>query len=144
MSVTKKMQAGKGTCQLTFELPLEVAQGANQIQVLGDFNDWNPTQAPAMKKGKSAYTAQLSVEAGTSYQFKYLIDGQQWMNDNQADRYVAGPFGSENSVLDVPAASTEKSAAAPKATKKLETKSDAPTAAATLVAPKAKKAATKK
>ncbi len=144
MSVTKKMQAGKSTCQLTFELPLDAAQGANQIQVLGDFNNWNPAEATAMKKGKNAYTAQVSVEAGASYQFKYLVDGQQWINDNQADRYVAGPFGAENSVLDIPAASAEKTALASKASKKAQPKPEAATATAAAVTPKARKSAAKK
>jgi len=144
MSVIKKMQAGKSTCQLTFELPLDAAQGANQIQVLGDFNNWNPAEAPAMKKGKNAYTAQVSVEAGSTYQFKYLVDGQQWINDNQADRYIAGPFGAENSVLDIPAASVESSVPAPKASKKAQPKIDASTATATAAATKVKKSASKK
>lgn len=144
MSVTKKMQAGRSTCQLTFELPLDAAQGANQIQVLGDFNNWNPAEATAMKKGKNAYTAQVSVEAGASYQFKYLVDGQQWINDNQADRYVAGPFGAENSVLDIPAATAEKTAPAAKESKKAQPKPEATTSTAAAVAPKARKSASKK
>jgi hypothetical protein len=42
----------------------------------------------------------LELAKGNSYQFRYLIDGNNWQNDWHADRYVPNPFGGENSVIE--------------------------------------------
>jgi hypothetical protein len=39
------------------------------------------------------------LEPGHDYQFRYLVDGETWLNDPAADKYVPNPFGSENSVV---------------------------------------------
>ncbi len=106
MSLIKKNQSGNSLCEVTFNIPAEYTNGAKSIQVLGDFNGWNPAAAPSMKKTKNTYSAQIALETGASYQFRYLLDGQTWINDAQADGYVAGPFGAENSVLDLTDAAT--------------------------------------
>lgn len=33
---------------------------------------------------------------GRAYQFRYLIDGEQWTNDNQADAHVYNRYGTSN------------------------------------------------
>jgi len=39
------------------------------------------------------------LSAGREYQFRYLVDGQDWYNDWQADKYVPNNFGGDNSVV---------------------------------------------
>lgn len=41
----------------------------------------------------------LELERGREYQFRYLINGEQWLNDPNAAKYVPNPFGSENFVV---------------------------------------------
>ena len=41
----------------------------------------------------------LKLEAGREYEFRYLIDGNEWRNDWYADEYVLNAFGSKNSVI---------------------------------------------
>jgi hypothetical protein len=36
------------------------------------------------------------LELGRAFQFRYLRDGEVWLNDNQADAYVPNPYGSDN------------------------------------------------
>lgn len=149
MSLVKKNQTGNSQCQVTFSLPVEITNGAKSIQVLGDFNGWNPQQAPEMKKVKNTYSAQLQLETGAVYQFRYLLDGQTWINDAQADRYVAGPFGAENGVVDLTvtgktAQAVEKAKKAPAAKSEKALEGKAATAPATKPAAKAKKAASSK
>jgi hypothetical protein len=45
------------------------------------------------------YSVTLTLEKGKEYQFKYLIDAKQWVNDPEADKYVANAFQGENSVI---------------------------------------------
>jgi hypothetical protein len=53
-----------------------------------------------MKRQKDGrFSVLLELEKDRAYQFRYLVDGQEWHNDWQADQYIANPFNSENSVV---------------------------------------------
>lgn len=100
MSIKKKTSKGKTVCKVTFELPKEAAQGATQVQVVGDFNNWDLNTGIPMKASKTgSFTASVDLESGKEYAFRYLIDGTRWENDWEADKYVPSEFGSENSVV---------------------------------------------
>lgn len=100
MSIKKKTSKGKTVCKVTFELPKEAAQGATQVQVVGDFNNWDPNTGIPMKASKTgSFSASVDLESGKEYAFRYLIDGTRWENDWEADKYVPSEFGSENSVV---------------------------------------------
>ena len=93
--------AGDGTVVVTFRLPHAVR--AERVSVVGDFNDWSPT-AHIMESDGDGFTARVALEAGRSYRFRYLLDGERWENDWAADRYLPNEFGGDDSVIDVPAA----------------------------------------
>ena len=147
MGIIKNYQPSKGTCKVTFSFALNDAEGVKTIQVLGDFNNWDNKVAPKMKKGKEDFSTSIELNAGQSYEFKYLLDGNRWENDFSADSYVTTPFsGISNSVLVLdavskkPAAKASKSAA-PKTSKTVTPKAVKATApkAAKTVTPKAAK-----
>jgi hypothetical protein len=164
MGIIKNYQPSKGTCKVTFSFALSAAEGVKTIQVLGDFNNWDNKVAPKMKKGKEDFSASVELNAGQSYEFKYLLDGTRWENDFSADSYVTTPFsGVSNSVLVLDAVAKPAAAKAsksvkttsPKVTKtaavKVEAKAVKPAATkpaatkpAKVAAPKAKKAAAPK
>ena len=54
-----------------------------------------------MKKLKNgSFTATVALETGKEYQFRYLIDGVEWENDEKSDKYEPSPYGnSDNSVV---------------------------------------------
>lgn len=86
----------KDKVRVTFTLPENV--NARRAHVVGDFNDWSPSTP--MKRGKEgALQVAVDLEPDREYQFRYVIDGERWINDPQADAQVANPFGSENSVV---------------------------------------------
>ncbi len=98
--ITKQFLKSKPVCKATFVFPAELAPEATQVLVVGDFNNWNPEEGIQMKKQKSGvYKASVDLECGKQYQFRYLINGQEWTNDAEADAYAPTPFGSENSVI---------------------------------------------
>ncbi|MCZ2100063.1 MAG: isoamylase early set domain-containing protein [Chitinophagales bacterium] len=114
MSIVKKYQATKGNYKVTFSYP--ATEGIKEVQVLGDFNNWNSNEAPKLKKVKGDFTASVELNAGNSYEFKYLVNGSVWENDQQADQLVPGFYGALNGVVSLDA--VEKKAKATTATKK--------------------------
>ncbi|MDY6971394.1 MAG: isoamylase early set domain-containing protein [Thermodesulfobacteriota bacterium] len=100
MSIKKQYLKSKPVCKVTFRLPKEAADSAKRVQVVGDFNGWG-TDGHRMKRLKSgAFTTTIDLDLNREYQFRYLIDGTNWENDWDADRYVPTIYGgSENSVV---------------------------------------------
>jgi hypothetical protein len=47
------------------------------------------------------FSTTISLEAGQTYRFRYLVDGERWENDWGADGYVPNTFGSEDSIVKV-------------------------------------------
>lgn len=148
----KEYLKNKSTCKVTFTLPTEAIQGVSEVQLLGDFNNWNIAQGTKMKNSKTGFEATLELAAGRYYEFRYLLDGNIWTNDPAADAYHATPFGAHNSVVKVeevietkaPIAKATTKTAAPKAATTKTTAVKAPVAKTTTAktaAPKATAAA---
>jgi 1,4-alpha-glucan branching enzyme len=102
MSLVKKHLKTKQVCKVTFRLPRELANGADRVALVGDFNDWNAGTDLLEKLKSGDFKVTIDLETGREYQFRYLIDGEVWQNDDGADRYVPSGFaGAENSVVAV-------------------------------------------
>ncbi|MDJ0783618.1 MAG: isoamylase early set domain-containing protein [Desulfosarcinaceae bacterium] len=100
MSLKKRYLKSKPVCKVTFRVPREVAKGAGAISIVGEFNDWQPGVTPMKSLKSGEFTATVDLAAGREYQFRYLIDGDTWENDGNADKYVRTCFGdSDNSVV---------------------------------------------
>jgi 1,4-alpha-glucan branching enzyme len=100
MSIKKQFLKSKPICKVGFKLSKEQAAGATKACIAGDFNGWNETtnEMNALKDGSFSFAADL--ETGRSYQFRYLLDGSTWINDDGADGYAASGFGdAQNSVI---------------------------------------------
>ncbi|WP_407275522.1 isoamylase early set domain-containing protein [Halothiobacillus sp. DCM-1] len=101
MSLTKKPLKTRPVCKVTFTLPAHATQGAKQVMLVGDFNEWSEDSHPlkqAKTDGSFSITVDLPVEQ--AFQFRYLVDGTRWQNDEAADAYTPTPFGNEqNSVV---------------------------------------------
>ena len=98
----KKYIKSRQVCQITFELPAaQIPEGieAESVHLVGDFNDWNLTSTPMKRNKKKAYRVALDLDPGQTYQFRYLVNGEHWINDWQADDYVASDFGKDNCVV---------------------------------------------
>ena len=100
MSLKKQILKSKPICKVTFRFDNEIAEGAEKVNLVGDFNNWD-TNALEMKKLKSGeFTSLIELEQGKTYQFRYLINGSEWQNDAEADHYVTNEFGVENCVVE--------------------------------------------
>lgn len=95
--IRTQLRPNDGKVEVAFVLP-KAADGP--LCVVGDFNDWDPYVTP-MTPGGEGYEAKVTVDAGRRYAFRYLSGDGAWFNDEAADTYEPGPFGSDNSVVDV-------------------------------------------
>ena len=98
MAIKKQFLKSKPVCKVTFTVPNKTA---NEIQVVGDFNNWD-TKATTLKKLKNgAFKGTIDLKTGENYEFRYLVDNT-WTNDVEADNYAWNDYaGAENSVLEL-------------------------------------------
>ena len=54
-----------------------------------------------LKSGE--FKARVKLPVDQRIQFRYLIDGSRWENDDAADAYVPNEYGGENSIVDTSA-----------------------------------------
>jgi len=98
--IKKKFLKSKPVCKITFAMHEEAFEGAKKVEIIGEFNDWDTENGIPMKKQKNGmFKATVDVEVGKEYQFRYLLDGEKWENDWEADKYVPTELGIENSVV---------------------------------------------
>ncbi|MGO9014936.1 MAG: isoamylase early set domain-containing protein [Dissulfurispiraceae bacterium] len=97
--IMKEYTKSRNLCKVTFILPGEAAPKAQQVAIVGDFNNWNMTSTYLGKTENGDFSVTLELEAGKEYRFRYLIDNHRWENDWFADKYLAGPYGVEDSVV---------------------------------------------
>jgi len=88
----------KTKCKVTFELPEGIAEGAQTVHLVGDFNNWDETETQ-MEKKKNRFGITLDLDLDKEYQYRYLVNGNAWHNDWEADKYVPNPFSGDNSVI---------------------------------------------
>lgn len=102
MSIKKRYSKTKPLCTLTFRLDREIARAAEEASVVGDFNDWETNASPMKRLKDGSFKADIALEPGREYEFRYLLDRQIWTNDPEAERYVSTQFhDAQNSVVSV-------------------------------------------
>lgn len=98
MAIKKQFLKSKPVCKVTFSLP---AEEAKKVSVVGSFNDWNEKKAVLKKLKNGTFKGTVDLESGSSYEFKYVVDGV-YVNDDAADAYAWNEFaGAENSVINL-------------------------------------------
>jgi 1,4-alpha-glucan branching enzyme len=99
MSIKKQSIKTKPECKVTFILAKEIASSVERANLVGDFNDWDIESIPMKRLKNGELSVTVNLATGREYQFKYLLDSKQWINDKEADKYVPNVFQSENSVV---------------------------------------------
>ena len=101
MSLKKTFSKDGKTCTVVFTVNPEAAAGAEKVYLVGEFNSWDETSLPMKKNPDGSFSLKKMLDTNASYQFRYCLDGNRWINDWKADRYVRSEFASDdNSVVD--------------------------------------------
>ncbi len=82
-------------CEVTFRVQPEDAES---VALVIDSNGWSPIRMERLKSGSFKTTLRLPLDS--RFQFRYLVDGDDWHNDRAADAYVANEFGESNSIVE--------------------------------------------
>ncbi|ANQ53570.1 isoamylase early set domain-containing protein [Thermosipho sp. 1070] len=73
---------------------------ADYVMIAGDFNNWDAESDEMYGLGDGWWEAILELEPG-EYQYKFVVNGEEWVEDPNAFAYVPDGFGGKNSVLKV-------------------------------------------
>ena len=101
MSLQKKYSKKHNLCRVKFTVPAEIAKDFKTANLLGDFNNWDLHADKMRKSAKDgSFSITKELETGREYSFRYLLNGEHWINEPDADKHVLTHFGdSENSVV---------------------------------------------
>lgn len=72
---------------------------ANSVHLVGSFNDWDTSAHPMRRLKDGRFMAQPWLAPDCVHEFRYLVDGETWVNDSEAERYTPNPYGSDNCVI---------------------------------------------
>lgn len=96
----KKSYSSTGkSCRVTFKYPND--EQCETAVLAGDFNDWSLESHPMKKLKDGSFSVTLSLPTGINYYFRYVLDGNVWVNDPAAENYCPNEFGETNSVVSV-------------------------------------------
>lgn len=96
MAFKKQYLKSKAVCKVTFKISKDEAHAAENVRLVGDFNDWDTTSPPMKKLKDGSFTATVELEKDAKYQFRYLLNDSEWENDWAADEYVPSAVSLEN------------------------------------------------
>ncbi|HWZ27692.1 MAG TPA: isoamylase early set domain-containing protein [Gemmatimonadales bacterium] len=86
--------AHEGVAQFVARFP-----EAHSVAVVGAFNDWRPEATPlADDDHDGVWDARVILPAG-QHEYMFVVDGERWVSDPLAGRYVDDGFGRQNAVL---------------------------------------------
>ncbi len=71
------------------------------VSLAGDFNDWNPQATPFDQHSSGLWLVELEPPKSGSYQYKFVVNGELWVDDPSNGLKVADNHGGFNSVLNL-------------------------------------------
>ncbi len=96
--ITKKISPKGNSVRVTFSLPADAA--SESVSVVGQFNEWDQAKgAMKLDAKKGFWTKGISIKPGSTHQFRYVLDGGTWLNDDQADSFVSNEYSEQNGVV---------------------------------------------
>lgn len=100
MAIKKQYFKTKDVCKVSFSIDAADAKNAETASLVGDFNGWNPAAHPMKKLKSGGFSLQVELPKDASYQFRYVLDGREYINDSEAEDFVDSGIGdSKNCVL---------------------------------------------
>ena len=74
---------------------------ATSVKLVGDFNGWNEKGIELRRSADGAWRTAIPCVAAGRYRYKFLIDGERWVEDPSHGFKTEDGFGGFNSVLAV-------------------------------------------
>lgn len=74
---------------------------ATSVSLAGDFNGWDPDKYKLEKDEHGFWRAALSAPPAGLYHYKFIVDGQRWIEDPNNEMKVPDNYGGMNSVITI-------------------------------------------
>ena len=99
--ITRKRRCANDKVEVVFELD---RPDARRVLLYCDVQDWEPIEMQRSlmrraRRGRGPFRARVMLPPDEQAEFRYLVDGDVWVDDQHADGYRPNPFGSLNSVV---------------------------------------------
>ena len=72
---------------------------ATSVSVAGDFNDWHPLATPLARNTSGLWIGEIDVKETGRFEYKFIIDGQRWLEDPSNGMKAPDNLGGLNSEL---------------------------------------------
>jgi len=102
MSIKKQFLKSRPECKVTFKInEIPGVESVQTVKVVGDFNNWNIECDPMEQLKNGSFSQVMKLEAGRKVQFRYLVNNDIWLTDEEADEFADTGIGTneKNSVL---------------------------------------------
>lgn len=97
--ISKSFYNNGRTCRVTFRVCPDGP--ANSVNLVSSHDGWDLAARPMTRRKDGCYSTSIVLASGAEVHFRYLIDGEQWMNDEQADEFINNNHGETNGVVRV-------------------------------------------
>ena len=88
------LSAEEGVAQFVARFP-----GARSVEVVGSFTDWRSGAIPLQDDDHDGvWQTEVVLPAG-EHEYMFVVDGERWVADPLAGRYVDDGFGRQNAIL---------------------------------------------
>jgi len=88
------LSAEEGIAQFVGRFP-----GARSVEVVGSFTDWRPGTIPLQDDDHDGvWKTEVVLPAG-AHEYMFVVDGERWVSDPLAGRYVDDGFGRQNALI---------------------------------------------
>jgi len=99
LGLVKEYYKNGARCKVTFRLLREMTRNAENVALVGEFNNWDVSGSAMTRLENGDFVITLDLDSNKNYRFRYLLDGRIWVNDWYADRFAPNEFGSKDSVV---------------------------------------------
>jgi 1,4-alpha-glucan branching enzyme len=95
-TVTRATEAAaEQEIEFTYEDP-----EAGKVYLAGEFNEWSPTATKMEKDDQGTWRVKIMLKPG-KYEYKFVVDDANWVEDPLNPETVSDPYGGQNSVITV-------------------------------------------
>jgi len=95
--LSKKPVKGSEYTSVTFRCPAPAK--AKSVRVLGEFNEWSEERHSMKRRKDGNWSLTVRLPKDRQFQFRYLVDGTEWITDEQADDLATNEYGGSNGVV---------------------------------------------
>lgn len=92
----KKRLLSTGKVQVIFTTTVKEA---STVHLAGSFNKWNTSATPMQLQPNGCWSVLIELDIDKRYEFRYLVNESEWMDDDSPDDFTKNSSGGMNCVV---------------------------------------------